>query len=51
MLESARRIAATPQVPSRVLIGLGTLTSFLWLLANDLIHPIVIYALELYLTF
>lgn len=51
MLESARRIAATPQISFRVLVGLGTLSSFLWLLANDLIHPIVIYALELYLTF
>jgi hypothetical protein len=32
-------------------IGLGTLASFAWLLAHDQIHPIVIYALELYLTF
>jgi hypothetical protein len=51
MLESVRRIAATPQVPVRMLVGFGTLGSFLWLLAHDLIHPIVIYALELYLSF
>jgi hypothetical protein len=51
MLESARRIVAMPRVPVRVLIGVGTLGSFTWLLAHDLIHPIVIYALELYLAF
>jgi hypothetical protein len=51
MLESVRRLVAMPQVSPRVLIGLGTLGSFLWLLAHDLVHPIVIYALELYLTF
>lgn len=51
MLESVRRIAAIPRIPARLAIGLATVGSFAWLLAHDLIHPIVIYALELYLTF
>lgn len=51
MLESVRRIVAMPRIPVRIAIGAGTLTSFVWLLAHDLIHPIVIYALELYLIF
>ena len=51
MLESVCRIAAMPRVPVRLLLGVGTLGSFTWLLAHDLIHLIVIYALELYLAF
>ena len=51
MLESVRRIAAMPRVPVQLLLRVGTLGSFTWLLAHDLIHPIVIYALELYLAF
>lgn len=52
MLQSVRKhAAAIPYVPGKVLLSVGTLASFAVLLAHDLIHPIVIYALELYLAF
>lgn len=52
MLESARnRVEALPRVPVQILLSAGTLTSFAWLLLQNRIHPIVIYLLEVYLTF
>ncbi|HYH44836.1 MAG TPA: hypothetical protein VEG34_04070 [Thermoanaerobaculia bacterium] len=52
ILESVRKhAAAIPQVPSRLLLGAGALTSFAVLLANDMVHPLVVYALQLYLSF
>jgi hypothetical protein len=52
MLESVRRhAAAVPQVSGRVVFSAGTLASFGWLLAHDLVHPIIVYALQLYLSF
>jgi hypothetical protein len=53
ILESVRKhaAAAIPQVPGRILLGAGALTSFAVLLANDMVHPLVIYALQLYLSF
>jgi hypothetical protein len=44
-------IAAVPQVPVKVVLSAAILTSFGWLLAHGLVHPIVIYALQLYLSF
>jgi hypothetical protein len=46
-----KSISAVPQVPVKVLLSAATLTSFGWLLAHGLVHPIVIYALQLYLSF
>ena len=52
MLDSARnRVEALPRVPVQVILSAGTLTSFAWLLLLDRIHPVVIYLLEVYLTF
>jgi hypothetical protein len=52
MLESVRRhAAAVPPVSGRVVFSAGTLASFGWLLAHDLVHPIIVYALQLYLSF
>lgn len=51
MVESVRKRVALPQVPVKVLLSTGTLLSFAWLLSHDLIHPLVIYALQLYLAF
>ncbi|HYO15372.1 MAG TPA: hypothetical protein VE685_19425 [Thermoanaerobaculia bacterium] len=51
MLDSVRKHVAIPQVSGRMLLSVGTLASFGWLLAQDAIHPIVIYALQLYLSF
>lgn len=51
MLQSIRASVALPNLPSRALLSAGTVVSFGWLLANDLIHPVVIYLFELYLSF
>ena len=51
MLESVRKSIAMPAVPARTLFSVGALGSFGWLLAHDLIHPLVIYLLQIYLTF
>ena len=52
MLESARnRVVALPRVPTKFLLSAGTLASFGWLLIQNKIHPIVVYLLQLYLTF
>jgi hypothetical protein len=66
MLESARnRVVALPRVSTKVVstkvvtrveftkvaLSAGTLASFGWLLIQNKIHPIVVYLLQLYLTF
>jgi hypothetical protein len=51
MLESIRAAVAVPRLPAQALLSVGTVVSFGWLLANDLIHPVVIYLFELYLSF
>ena len=55
MLQSIRKVVALPQVriqvPVEALVSVSSVLAFGWLLANDLIQPIVIYLLELYLTF
>jgi hypothetical protein len=51
MLDSVRKQVAVPYVPVKVLLSVGSLASFGWLLSHDLVHPIVIYALQLYLSF
>jgi hypothetical protein len=55
MIDLVRKHVAVPQVsgrvPGRVLLSVGTVASFGWLLAHDLIHPLVIYAFQLYLAF
>lgn len=52
MLQSARnRAVAIPRVPTQILLSAGTLASFGWLLYQNKIHPIVVYALQVYLTF
>lgn len=51
MLEALRRTAAIPQVPVRPLLAVGTLAGFGWLLTQDLIDPLAVFALQLYLAF
>lgn len=51
MLESVRKSVAIPEIPTKALFSVGALGSFFWLLAHDLIHPLVIYLLQIYLTF
>jgi hypothetical protein len=51
MLDSVRRFVDVPSVSLKAVFAVGTSVSFVWLLAHDLIHPLVIYALEFYLVF
>ncbi len=52
MLESTRnRDVAISTVPAQVVFSAGTLLSFAWLLLQNKIHPIVVYLLQVYLTF
>ena len=52
MLQSARnRVVALPRIPTQTLLSAGTLASFGWLLLQGKIHPLVIYLLQIYLTF
>lgn len=51
MLESVRKSIEIPQVPVRALGGVGAVGSFLWLVSQDLVHPLAIYLLEIYLAF
>jgi len=57
MLESVRKHVVTlpavafRTVPAQLWLSVGTMGSFAWLLLSDRIHPFVVYALQLYLTF
>lgn len=55
MLGSLLKQRTVPYFPTRGLIRVmasaGVVGSFVWLLANDLIHPLVVFLLELYLSF
>jgi hypothetical protein len=51
MLDSVRKQIAVPQISATTVFAVSTVTSFLWLLSQDLVHPIVVYALEVYLSF
>jgi hypothetical protein len=51
MLQAIRRAIALPQVPMQALAAVVSVLAFGWLLINDLVQPIVILLLELFLTF
>jgi hypothetical protein len=50
MLEAVAKQLAQVRVPADRLVGTGVVAAFLWLLLQDRIHPVVVYALELYLS-
>ena len=47
----AGRQGTVPALPLKVLVSAATLASFGWLLAHDLVQPMVIYVVQLYLAF
>lgn len=51
MFDTVRRSLALPRLRVDVLLGAATLSSFVWLLVNDLLHPFAVYLLQLYLSF
>jgi hypothetical protein len=51
MLEAIRKAAVLPSVSPQALTVAVTLTAFCWLLVNDLIRPLAVLLLQLYLAF
>jgi NhaP-type Na+/H+ and K+/H+ antiporter len=51
MLDSVRKYVALPQFSALPVVSAVTLASFGLLLTYDLIHPIAVYLLKLYLMF
>jgi hypothetical protein len=51
MAAVARREMVLPHVPAKMLLSGAVIASFAWLLSQDMVQPIVIYALQLYLSF
>ena len=55
MLQAIRKHVAIPRLavklPVKLVLSAGALASFGVLLAHDQIHPLVLYALQLYLSF
>lgn len=52
MLETTRRaVAIFPSFSIETLAAIGTISTFGWLLAHDLVRPIAVYLLEIFLTF
>ena len=52
MLELTRKaVAVFPRFSIEAFAVVGTLSTFGWLLAQDLVQPIAVYLLEIYLAF
>jgi len=51
MIASVRKVAALPAVPLPAIYSAAALLSFGWLLVQDRVHPLVVYCLQLYLSF
>ena len=51
MIQSLRKYVALPQIPVTASVAVGTFATFGWLLVQDQIHPILIYCLQLFLSF
>jgi len=51
MVEFAKKLVAVPEIPMQWLAVAGTCTGFGWLLLQDRIHPLVVYCMQLYLSF
>ena len=51
MLQSIRNVLAVPQIPILPAISTMSVLAFGWLLVSDIIQPIAVYLLQLYLAF
>lgn len=52
MVESIRSfVEASRAVPTSWVCAVATTAAFGWLLVNDAIHPVLVYGLQLYLSF
>ena len=51
MIEAIRKAVMVPAVSTRVIFAVVTIAAFGWLLVSDLIRPLAILLLQLYLAF
>ncbi len=51
MLQSLHKSVTMARIPVGLLASAASLTTFGWFLVRDLVNPIVIFFLQLYLTF
>ena len=51
MLDSIRKTAAAQDVPVEALTTVGVVGGFLFLLTHDFVHPLLVYGLQLFLSF
>lgn len=51
MLEAIRKAAVLPRVSTQAVIAAVTFAAFGWLLINDLVRPLAMLLLQLYLAF
>ncbi len=51
MLETLRRTAVVPRLRVDIVLAAATTFCFGWLLLRDLLHPVAVYLLQLYLAF
>lgn len=51
MFDAIPKRAAIPRLPALPLATAGTVAMFGWLLAQNQVHPIVVYVLQIFLAF
>ncbi len=51
MLEMVRRAAEVPAISRQWVWASVSIGSFLWLLAQDAVHPLIVFGLEIFLSF
>jgi hypothetical protein len=47
----AKPVTSLRALPIDKVLGAASVVSFLWLLAQDRVHPLMVYLIELYLAF
>jgi len=47
----AKPVASLRALPVEKALGAASVVSFFWLLAQDRVHPLMVYLVELYLAF
>jgi hypothetical protein len=50
MIDSLRKAVWLPDISVQVLLSAGVVVGFVWLVAQNGVHPIMIYLLQLYLS-
>ncbi len=51
MLQAIRKAIVLPGVPAQTVVAAATFVAFGWLLVNDLVQPLAVALLQLFLAF